>query len=211
MKTKYPRTFHLPWSQGRSDDDKVLKSIEHFQGKQVVVTVKMDGENTSLYHDGYSHARSIDSANHESRNWVKRWWQERCYELPEGWRVCGENLYARHSIAYDDLPSYFMGFSIWGDDGYCRSWLETLEWFQEILDIEPVRTIWEGVFDEDQIRNLESRLDPSKDEGYVVRLAQDFNYNEFGTSVAKWVRKDHVATEKHWMHSQVIPNKLAEK
>ena len=45
MKIKYPRTFHLPWSPGATSDDKMLKSIEHFIGKEVVITEKMDGEN----------------------------------------------------------------------------------------------------------------------------------------------------------------------
>lgn len=36
----------------------------------VVITEKMDGENTTLYRDGL-HARSLDSRHHPSRNWVK--------------------------------------------------------------------------------------------------------------------------------------------
>jgi hypothetical protein len=42
---KYPRTLHLPWSPGLTNDDRQLKSTEHFEGREVVVTVKMDGEN----------------------------------------------------------------------------------------------------------------------------------------------------------------------
>ena len=37
---KYPRTFHLPCSPNATDDDKKLKSDEHFNKfKEVVVTV----------------------------------------------------------------------------------------------------------------------------------------------------------------------------
>lgn len=42
---KYGRTFHLPWSPGAHDDDKTLKDTSQFEGKRVVVTKKMDGEN----------------------------------------------------------------------------------------------------------------------------------------------------------------------
>ncbi len=42
---KYPRTWHLPWSPGKSKDDRVLTTPEVFAGQEVVVTVKMDGEN----------------------------------------------------------------------------------------------------------------------------------------------------------------------
>lgn len=57
MKHKHPRTYHLPWSEEVHGDDKVLKSTAHFDGEEVVVTEKRDGENTSLYHNGYIHAR----------------------------------------------------------------------------------------------------------------------------------------------------------
>ena len=137
MRVKYPRTFHFPWSPGASSDDKTLSSVSHFVNREVVATEKMDGENTSGYSDGYIHARSLDSNNHPSRNWVKRFWSERYYNLPDGWRLCGENVYASHSIMYDELKSYFLGFSIW-DGNQCLSWDDTLFWFQE-LGITPVR------------------------------------------------------------------------
>lgn len=59
-RTKYPRIPHLPWSPGRLEDDIALDSIEHLERlEDVVVTEKLDGENTTLYHD-YLHARSVD-------------------------------------------------------------------------------------------------------------------------------------------------------
>ena len=70
MEYKYPRTFHLPWSPGCTSDDKVLKSVDHFVGKRVIVTEKMDGENTTISKNKI-YARSIDSKDHESRHWVK--------------------------------------------------------------------------------------------------------------------------------------------
>lgn len=109
MKTyKYPRTFHLPWSPGATNDDKVLSTDEHFIGKEVVVTIKMDGENISMYHKGI-HARSMNSANHPSRTFVKRIWANKVMGIiGENVRVCGENLYAKHSIHYKNLEDYFL-------------------------------------------------------------------------------------------------------
>lgn len=205
---KYPRTQHLPWSQGATDDDKVLKSVSHFEGRRVVVTMKMDGENTTFYRDGYLHARSLDSRGGEDRDWVKRLAQTVGYQLPEGWRVCGENLWARHSISYDDLPSYFMGFSIWNEHNVCLNWEDTKEWF-EILGIKLVPIMDDGLFDVNHLQELVKRLDPRKDEGYVIRLADKFKYEDFGTSVAKFVRANHVQTDTHWRHSQIVPNELA--
>jgi hypothetical protein len=148
---KYPRTLHLPWSEKRGDDDKVLNDVSMFENKSVVVTAKMDGENTTLYNDG-THARSIDSSNHPSRDWVKGLQGRIGYQIPEGMRICGENLYARHTVAYENLRDYFMVFSIWEGDK-CLSWKETVEWC-ELLDLQTVPVIWEGTWDEKAIREL---------------------------------------------------------
>lgn len=199
---KYPRTHHLPWSEGLHDDDRSLETLAAFEGKHVIVTEKMDGENTTLYRD-YTHARSVDGRSHPSRDWVKQHWSRFSADIPEGWRVCGENLYARHSIHYQELSTYFMGFSVWDDRNTCLGWDETAEWF-ELLGITSVPVLYDGVFDEHRIRALWSQRDWSRSEGYVVRHADRIGYGEFRTHVAKFVRAGHVQTVKHWMHGQRI-------
>lgn len=205
---KYPRTHHLPWSEGMHDDDRMLKNLDHFQGRRVIVTEKMDGENTSMYSD-YIHARSLDSRHHESRNWVKNFWGQICGDIPLGWRVCGENLFAKHSIAYTGLSTYFMGFSLWNDRNECLPWDETIEWFT-LLGVTPVPVLYDGLFDEKVIQGLyDSKRDWEGREGYVVRVADGFSYGQFRESVAKFVRQNHVQTVQHWMHGrQVERNQL---
>ena len=206
---KYPRTQHLPWSPGATDDDKILKDVKAFEGRRVVVTKKMDGENTTAYSDGHIHARSIDSKNGPDRAWVRRFLgQEICPNLPIGWRICGENLWARHSIAYDDLPTYFMGFSLWDSANRCLAWNETLEYF-ELLSVTPVPVLYFGSFEDCNFKVLESELDFERDEGYVVRVAEAFTYSEFASSVAKYVRKGHVTTDEHWRKA-IVANTLAD-
>jgi hypothetical protein len=210
-KVKYPRTHHVPWSEGLHSDDRMIESMEGFVGRRVIVTQKMDGENTSLYCSGM-HARSVDSRHHPSRDWVKNLWSRIAGEIPEGWRICGENLYAGHSIAYVDLPSYFMGFSIWNEQNECLSWDETREWFA-LLDIESIPVLYDGLFDEKTIRGLyDSRRDWETKEGYVIRTADAFTYGQFRSCMAKFVRKGHVQTSKHWMRGQrIVPNGLKPK
>lgn len=207
QRVKYPRTFHLPWSPGASSDDKVLADCRHFQGRKVVVTLKMDGENTTIYSDGYVHARSIDSRGGIERDWVKSLAQSAGYQLPKGWRICGENLWARHSIAYEALPSYFMGFSLWNEKNECLSWSDTLVFF-DAIGIIPVAELYRGKWNDGIMKTLHETLNPAHDEGYVVRLADSFRYDDFSISVAKWVRANHVETDKHWRHTQLIQNRL---
>lgn len=202
---KYPRTYHLPWSESIGKDDRVIESLAPFQ--QVVVTEKMDGENTTLY-KGYIHARSIDGRSHPSRDWVKQFWSQIKQDIPEGWRLCGENLYAKHSIYYEDLPTYFMGFSIWNEQNTCLSWQDTLEWF-ELLGVTPVPTFYEGPFNEEHIRGIWRKEWSTLSEGYVIRDAGAIPYKEFKTKVGKFVRKNHIQTVKHWMYGQAVePNGL---
>lgn len=206
---KYGRTFHLPFSPGLHDDDKALKDCSQFEGKRVIVSKKKDGENTSGYSDGHVHARSIDSKGGEDRAWVKKFLVENvCFNLPEGWRICGENLWAEHSIHYDDLTSYFYGFSLWNERNVCLSWDETLEYF-ELLGVTPVEVVYDGIWDEAKFKKMASELDTSKEEGLVVRVADSFKYSEFKSSIAKWVREGHVQTTKHWRAGRAFtPNGL---
>ncbi|MEU9348612.1 RNA ligase family protein [Streptomyces sp. NPDC048278] len=204
MRTHYPRTRHLPWSPGATADDLRVTDLSGLSGREVVVTEKLDGENTTLYADGL-HARSLDSAHHPSRTWVKALQARIGHAIPEGWRVCGENMFARHSIAYDDLESYFYGFSVWDAEGRCLDWDRTVT-FLRGLGVPVPRVLWRGVFHERALRAL--RLDPGRQEGYVVRVADGFAAQEFGERVAKWVRAGHVRTDTHWMHAAVVENGL---
>ena len=204
---KYPRTFHLPWSEGATNDDKVLKNVDYFLNKEVMVSVKLDGENASLYNN-YLHARSIDSKDHPSRHWLKQLQQQIGYKIPDNWRICGENLFAQHSIPYNNLPSYFLAFSIWNENNICLSWDDTVDFLNE-LELLHVPILYHGIWDEEKIKQcFIGNTEYGKQEGYVVRIADSFNYNDFNKYVAKFVRKSHVQTDNHWMHSEVIKNKL---
>lgn len=206
---KYPRTHHLPWSPGRTKDDRVLTSLQQFHGRRVIVMEKMDGENTSAYTD-HIHARSVDSANDPSRNYVKRLWSNFSGDIPEKWRVCGENLYEKHSIYYPDLPSYFMGFSIWDETNHRISFDSMKEWF-ELLGIQMAPVLYDGIFDEAIIKNLPKSLNwnMNEHEGYVLTVADRIHYSEFKDLVGKYVRAEHVTEEVHVRSRRVlVPNRL---
>jgi len=208
-RVKYPRTYHLSWSPGVTKDDRALRNNEAIcyfqQGQDVVVTAKMDGECTTFYRDGL-HARSLTYDPHPSRDWIRALHARVSYEIPETWRICGENLYARHSISYQNLSSYFQVFSIW-DGLRCLPWDETVEWCK-MLSLRTVPVLYRGTTWTGQ-PDFRTTLGGDELEGYVVRLAEDFQYGAFRKSVAKYVRANHVQTHGHWMRSQVVPNGLA--
>ncbi|WP_030269691.1 RNA ligase family protein [Streptomyces sp. NRRL B-24484] len=204
MRVSYPRTPHLPWSPGACADDVRAGGLDGLRGREVVVTEKLDGENTTLYRDGL-HARSLDSGHHPSRAWVKALQGRIGPAVPAGWRVCGENLYARHSLAYRELDGWFYGFSVWDDTGHCLGWDDTVRFLRR-LGVPAPRVLWRGVLDEKALRAL--RFDTERVEGYVVRTVEGFPHGEFAQRVAKWVRPHHVRTDTHWMHAAVVANGL---
>lgn len=187
-----------------SADDVRAGGLDGFIGREVVVTEKLDGENTTLYADGL-HARSVDSAHHPSRAWVKALHGRVAGRIPAGWRVCGENMYARHSIPYDALDGYFYGFSVWDEHDRCLGWDETVRFLRRLgVPVPPVW--WRGTFDERALRRL--RVETGRQEGYVVRTVEGFAREDFARRVAKWVRPGHVTTGTHWMHTAVVANGL---
>ncbi|MGW6686302.1 RNA ligase family protein [Streptomyces sp. NPDC054961] len=203
MRAHYPRTPHLPWSPGATSDDVRTTGVDGLAGREVVVTEKLDGENTTLYADGL-HARSLDSGHHPSRAWVKGLQSRIGAGIPAGWRVCGENVYARHSLAYEELDAWFYGFSVWDGD-HCLDWDRTVR-FLHGLGVPGPRVLWRGTFDERALRRL--RIDTARQEGYVIRTVAGFERADFGHRVAKWVRGGHVRTDTHWMYARVVANGL---
>lgn len=219
QRTKYPRTPHLPGSPGADEDDiGIAVDAALFDADDVVVTLKMDGENTSVYPDGSCHARSANSGYHPSRSWMLGKAAEIGLQIPDGWRVCGENLFAAHSIRYEDLDDWFYLFSVWDstreggstgyfgdvDGGVALDWDTTVEWASR-LGVPTVEVIYRGPWDRAAI---EAAFDPHRatHEGWVARVADEFRADKFAVHVGKWVRAGHVQTDQHWMHAEVTPN-----
>lgn len=199
---KYPRTPHVPWSPGMTKDDLVQTPL--FAG-EIVQTAKLDGENTTLYRD-FIHARSLNPNPHPSRHWVKNLHSRIAFDIPEGWRICGENMYAAHSIQYENLDSYFFVFSIWTDRNECLSWDDTVEW-AELLGLSVVPVLFRGDASL-ALRDAPKTLNGNECEGYVMRPAQAFAFKDFRAVVRKWVRSGHVTTHAHWLKQTMTPNRL---
>lgn len=213
-KHKYPRTYHLPWSQTLTVDDKRLANTNHFLNKHVTISKKMDGESTSMYCD-YMHARSLDSKHNFTRDWAKKLHSILKFDIPKGWIFSFENLAYFHSIEYDNLESFCYLLNIWKDDGFCLS-QEELNTYAQVLDLAQPEVIYSGIYDENIISKLhlnKSIIDLEKDEGYVLRVSSSFHRDDFSNNVAKFVRANHVqpnsdGEDEHWL-KRTYPNKIS--
>ena len=215
MGTKYPRTPHLPWSPGGTNDDRRLTSVEHLLDKPLVITEKMDGSNVCLQHDAV-YARSHSSVpKHPSFNMLKALHARVKYHIPKGIQIFGEWLFAEHSIHYEMLPGYLMIFGV--RDLEYPAWLgwDTVQLWAEELGIHTVPVLGHGpAASEEELRSIVGRalqqplLFGKEREGCVVRLFDDYKDKYFERSIAKYVRAGHIQTDEHWTTKEVVRNGL---
>jgi hypothetical protein len=235
-KAKFPRIPHLPWSGTRTTDDLTVSADwrqRWLHGAGLAITEKLDGECTTLTRQD-CYARSPDSTSHHpSRHRIKALWAATIQgQIPAGVRICGENMYARHSIRYTALPSYFIVHTIFApaglelpfalpacahsyvlEDTHCLSWEET-EMVARQLGLPTVPLLYCGPWrDTSHLQRFvgwPSQVGGEQCEGYVVRPSGGFLAAWFGRLVAKYVRPGHVAAgDTHWRRRPVEPNGLA--
>lgn len=121
-----------------------------------------------------------------------------------------------HSIAYEALPHYSLVFGV-RDDVSGLFWDWDMVAAQAVdLGLPTVPVLFRGVVaSADELRSLTERLARQTSvlggsrEGVVARIAGQFPEAAFSKNVAKWVRKDHVQTDEHWMHQAITAQKLA--
>lgn len=207
---KYPRTYHVPFSPGATKDDKKLKDgwFEYYRGKQIILTEKLDGENSCLCQRGVfarSHATETRSP------WsINLWGNDGLYWKVKGFidddlYVFGENLYGEHSIHYNNLKDYFHIFACYNETrNKWWSW-EDVRFTANVMEVPTVPVLWKGIAEsEDQIReliyqamNMPSMYGETK-EGVVMRITGEFDGDDFPNYVCKYVRANHVQTDEHW-------------
>lgn len=219
MSPKYPRTFHMPWSPGATKDDRIATDVSTILNIPIIITEKLDGSNASIEARGCFARTHAGAPTHKSFDMLKVLHASVKYIIEPGTQIFGEWCYAKHSIEYSELPSYFMLFGIrylntfesqhrWG------SWTDVELWSGDI-GVSTVPVLFAGkVSSEKELQELiESFMNqPSAcggiREGVVARVAGAFSDEDFSTHVMKCVRANHVQTSDHWKDQEIIRNKL---
>lgn len=213
---KYNRTYHFPWSEGATNDDKISTDISHLIGQPIVITEKMDGSNTSLEIEGCFARTHSGPPSHASFDGLKALHATIKHLLHPSLQLFGEWCYAVHSIKYEELPGYFFLFNVRDVEKLIwYSWDEVLLWAEEI-SVNTVPVLFEGqVSSEKELETLIKDLmsQPSccggPREGIVARVRKEFSDKDFHICVAKCVRANHVnPNNDHWKHQTIFKNKL---
>ncbi len=200
---KYPKTYHLEWSKGTNDDDKVQYDLSGIIGCPIIITEKLDGSNACITKGGI-YGRS--HAEYSRNPWDREMWNIHNKigdSLHDGLQIFGENMEGIHSIEYKNLKSYFYIFGIREYDRWL-SW-EEVEEYSYLLDLPVVPILYKGITDSvTELKKLtesfmqnDSKLGGEL-EGLVVRKQGDFYDTDFETSVLKMVRSNHVQTDENW-------------
>jgi hypothetical protein len=235
MSDKYHRTLHVPWSPGATSDDKMLWSVDHLIGRELIISEKLDGENNCMTNEeGGYYARSHSGMpTHKSNNEGKVIHATRRHLIDPDISVFEEYCCAVHSIRYNlGLPAYAFVFGVRDDKtGWWWAW-DDVVLMAAHLDLPTVPVLWRGtVRSSGELEVLTQRLcinqpsvygsarpdgtfevRPDKvtigaREGVVIRLASE--YKDPAVSIAKWVRAGHVATDEHWKSKPVERQPLA--
>ena len=214
LSQKYNRTFHFPFSTGTTSDDRINHDywIDIQKINQLVITEKLDGENTCLNQFGVFARSHAAPTIHPWAGYLKEKWEMIKNDLGE-LEIFGENLYAIHSIVYPKIEQHFYVFAV-REGNKWLSW-EEVKFYAGLLDfsVVPEIKVVRKPYNENELKSeildivqQESKfgsIDTISNvncimEGVVCRNIEAFEVDNFKQNVFKYVRKGHVKTDEHW-------------
>ncbi len=181
---KYPRTPHLEGSRLQPGDEDLSQiDFSQIEGRHLVVEEKIDGANcaVSFDEDGrlllQSRGHYLTGGFREVHfNLFKQWANvhSKTFYSVLGTRyiMYGEWMYAKHSMYYDALPSYFMEFDIYDREGGMYLDTASRRALTAQMPISSVPVLAEGKFK--SIKEILRYLGKSTyiREGHLERLAK---------------------------------------
>lgn len=219
---RFPHTPHLAWlGKGQPRDDKVLADdeVEELLRDEVVVEEKVDGANIGLSVGSRGELRVQNRGQYLDRSTAHPQFQQLWTWLPSRESALvdalfpdlilfGEWCVAVHSVAYDRLPDWFMGFDVYDRvaGGFWAT--QRRDALLKELGLFGVPRLARGVFTVDRLVELTtgtSRVGSLAMEGLVVRR----EVGGLTTSRAKLVRPEFTqAIEAHWSRGPMRRNQL---
>jgi len=220
---KFPSTPHLAiLGDNEVRGDKVMSESEHdeFLQHELVVEEKVDGANLGISFDSTGNIRVQNRGSYLYYPYIGQWkklsaWLSPKIELLfekllDQYILFGEWCYAQHSIFYDRLPDWFLGYDIFDKNNLkFLSCLRRDLMFRD-LSIAEVPIITRGDFSLEELEKLLSTscLSANPSEGLYLR----FDTGNWLKQRAKLVRPEFIhAVEEHWTRACIKPNQLLQE
>jgi len=220
---RFPHTPHLAWLGGGSArEDKVFSPAERsaFLEKPVVIEEKVDGANIGISVSPSGEIRvqnrgqyiQLPSPGQFGRlpSWLAVNAENLIEALGQNLILFGEWCTARHTVAYEELPDWFIAFDIYDREEDFFWTTERRDELAALLEIPVVPKLFQGHASLDEIKvlvlNEASRLGTSQLEGVVVRQQSQ----ERLLDRAKLVHPEFTqAITDHWKNRRIEWNRLA--
>jgi hypothetical protein len=217
---KFPSTPHLALFGGvEVRGDKVMSNAEQnrFLSHELVVEEKVDGANLGISFDTEGNIRAQNRGAYlhlpSSGQWKKLadWLVPRTEDLFEHltdrYILFGEWCYARHSVFYDRLPDWFLGFDVYDKKMGRFLSCERRDTVFRVTHIYKIPMIECGIFALPDLSRflLQSKFGNQPSEGIYLR----FDHGDWLAQRAKLVRPAFIqAVEQHWSRSGIKANRL---
>lgn len=217
---KFPSTPHLATLAGVDiRDDKVLSESERddFLQNDLVVEEKVDGANLGISFDSEGNIRAQNRGAYlhlpGTGQWKKLgdWLMPRIdtlfEHLSDQFILFGEWCYAQHSVFYDRLPDWFLGFDVYDKQFGRFLSSKRRDDFLADMGVAVVPVLARGHFTYSEVKKFlsTSKLSDQPAEGIYLR----FDQGDWLAQRAKLVRPGFIqAVEHHWSRSAIRPNRL---
>jgi hypothetical protein len=210
---KYPNIPHIPGSQLASGD----MLSDNYPIGEFYVYEKLDGASLGISKTskGYRLQNRGAYLEHKrphpqweaAKNWVYMNYEvlDRFFEgFPRG-TLFGEWLYAKHSIWYPALESYFIGYDVWTGNEFLPDSLTIQEIITTVgLVPSPIITATNNIAEFLASYTHKPIYDSNEYEGFIFRSVKNH------AIVHKWVRPGFLAgSEDGWFGAPLVKNALA--
>jgi ATP-dependent RNA circularization protein (DNA/RNA ligase family) len=217
---KFPATPHLAQlGDVIVRGDKVMSECERneFLLHELVVEEKIDGANLGISFDAEGNIRTQNRGAYlhfpsrgqwkKLSNWLTPRIDTLFEQLTNHYILFGEWCYAQHSVVYDRLPDWFLGFDIYDRSSAGFFSCARRDKMFRAIGISQVPKIGRGHFTLAEITELlsQSQLSNKPAEGLYLR----FDQGDRLVQRAKLVNPVFIqSVEQHWSHSGIKANRL---
>lgn len=217
---KFPSTRHIMLPQDETARyDKILSmsEIEELLSKEITVEEKIDGANLGISYDGDGTMLLQNRGDFLYKPFTGQWkslenWMKIHDDLLfdillDRYILFGEWCYAMHSIYYNALPDWFIGFDIYDKEHGDFLSVDRRNLMMEKMNIQPINRISTGKFTLPDLMKLapKSVYGDNLCEGIYIRQDE----GKWLKKRAKLVRRDfRQEIEEHWSRGELIRNRL---
>ena len=199
--------------------DKVMSESErnHFLQHDLFVEEKVDGANLGISFDTEGNIRAQNRGAYlqlpsmgqwkKLDDWLKQKTEKLFEYLTDRFILFGEWCYARHSVFYNFLPDWFLGFDLYDKQANRFLSCERRNEIFRMIKIQQVPALGHGHFTLMELRELlsQSKISDHPAEGLYFR----FDQGDWLGQRAKIVNPTFIqSVESHWTAGPIKPNIL---